>query len=146
MVKLTVLCQLEEGCMGCCGHDFGNKQEIEEAIKKNTLEFQQFPDNLEKFRDRTFPMDLRNGVCRNLIQKSDKTLCPLHPLQNKGNDLREGHCDIDHLCLTAQRFSGWSTERKAAFLKFLKQKKLNTLDYSLGMDQGTLLAEFEKQT
>jgi len=145
MAKLTILCQHKQGCMGCCGHDFGNKQEIQEAIKKNTLEFQQFQDNLEKFRDRAFPMDLRKGVCRNLIQINTRILCPLHPLQNNGKDLREGHCDIDHLCITAKRFSGWDPKRRERFLNFLKQKKLDLIDYSLGMDQGNLMEEFEKE-
>ena len=36
MVTISPLCQLNGGCMGCCGHDFISKKKIKEVIDKNT--------------------------------------------------------------------------------------------------------------
>jgi len=132
--------------MGCCGHDFVSKEKIKEAVKKNASEFNEFgwtERELVKFRDRALPRDLRDGVCRNLIEKDGRFICPLHPKQNKGRDLREGHCDVDYLCQTAKEFSGWSKEKQERFLEFIKSKKLNNLDYSIKMDDDSLLEGFE---
>lgn len=142
MVKLTILCQLNGGCMGCCGHDFESKQKIEEAIKKNTLEFNQLKEELIKFRDRTHPSDLRSGVCRNLIQENGKIFCPLHPALNK-TDLREKHCDINYFCKTAKEFEKWDQKKQEAFIRFIKKKNLDNITYSIKMDDNTLLKEFK---
>lgn len=147
MSASTPLCQLNGGCLGCCGHGFPEKQELKEAIKKNTLEFQnlnpQTTLQLLKFRDRAHPYDLRNGLCRNLIQKKDQLLCPLHPGQNQGNDLRINHCDLDHLCLTAQEFNRWGRDTQQKFLFFIRNKNLDSINYSLQMNRGELLQEFK---
>ena len=133
--------------MGCCGHDFTSKEKIREAIQKNSLEFSKInPSNekeLLKFRDRAYRMNLRNGVCRNLIQKENQLFCPLHPAQNQGKELRENHCDINHLCQTSKEFKDWEEEKQKQFLEFVKKKKLDNLDYSLQMDNGILLKEFK---
>jgi len=143
----TCLCQLTDGCMGCCGHDFGSKEEIKEAIRKNTLEFVELnPQNdneLIKFMNRAHPMDLRFGVCRNLIEKEGQLLCPLHPEQRKGRDLRRGHCEVNHLCQTAKEFAKWDKDTQKEFLNFLCKKQLDNLDYSMGMDNDGLLKEFK---
>lgn len=147
MTSLSPLCQLNGGCLGCCGHSFPPKEEIKEAIEKNTQEFQQLNPKAEpeliKFRDRTFPSDLRNNVCRNLIEKNNQLFCPLHPEQNQGKDLRKNHCDINHLCQTAQEFNNWNKEKQKKFLEFIKNKNLDNIDYSIRMDKGGLLEEFK---
>lgn len=164
----SVLCQLNCGCMGCCGNNFSSKEKIKEAIKENNREFREANPKTEmsanhtkgvisdhvkepsvlntqlmRFRDRATPMDLRNGVCRNLIEKNGRLLCPLHPAQNNGKDLREGHCDINHLCNTSKEFSKWNKEKQERFLLFINKKNLDNLDYSLQIDNGSLLKEFE---
>ncbi len=143
------LCQLNGGCMGCCGHDFESKENIKLAIKKNTNEFQkQNPktkQDFKDFKDREYAYNLRNGVCRNLIQKDCQIFCPLHPTkqEDKSSDLREGHCDIHHLCKTAKSFENWTKETQNNFLIFLKSKELDNISYSMKMDNNTLLEEFE---
>ncbi len=144
---ISILCQFNDGCMGCCGHSFISKEKIKEAIKKNTLEFRelnpQTESQLMRFRDRATPMDLRDGVCRNLIEKEGKVFCPLHPKQNNGRELREGHCDINHLCRTAKEFAGWDKQKQEIFLKFIKDKKIGNLEYSMGIEKGKFLEEFK---
>lgn len=146
MSKLSVLCQLNGGCMGCCGHDFGSVAEMKEAIKKNTTEFitldAKNDEDMVKFRDRAYTMDLRKGVCRNLIEKDGKIFCPLHPTLNKGKELRLGHCDVDYLCKTAREFEKWSAEKKQKFLEFVAGKGLDKIEYSILMDNNALLEEF----
>ena len=133
--------------MGCCGHSFGSPEEIRRAIEKNTLEFKEIdPQNDEeliKFRDRAKAMDLRSGVCRNLIEQEGQFFCPLHPSRNSGRELRENHCDIFHLCKTAKDFADWREEKQEDFLKFIRRRHLNNLEYSLMMDRGELLEKFK---
>ncbi|MBR9683853.1 hypothetical protein GOV03_04920 [Candidatus Woesearchaeota archaeon] len=142
----SILCQLNGGCMGCCGHSFVSKKKIEEAIKKNTLEFMgvdlRSEEELIEFRDRALPRDLRDGVCRNLIEKEGKIFCPLHPEQNDGRELRTGHCDINYLCRTAREFLSWSEEKQERFLKFIDSKKLDNIEYSMKMNDNSLFMEF----
>lgn len=166
----TILCQQNGGCMGCCGHDFPEKEKINEAIHQNTLEFQQANPNTTaeyiQFRDRASIFDLRFGVCRNLI-KLDNTSsnsasnltsspiqnptlnpqlgCPLHPARHNNIDLREGHCDIHYLCDTAKSFATWSREKQEKFLEFIASKKLDNITYSIEMDTGKLLTEFRSK-
>lgn len=149
MTKLSKLCQFNGGCIGCCGHGFGSKEEIKEAIRKNTLEFMRMvgegsEENLVKFRERAEKADLREGVCRNLVEVGGKIFCPLHPSRNEGKDLREGHCDVDHLCETAKEFSGWDEGKQGRFLRFVEGKEMDSLDYSIRMDGGSLLRDFKE--
>jgi len=132
--------------MGCCGYGFISKRMVFEAIQANTEEFRllhpQTPEELIKFRDRFPKQALRNGVCYNLICVDGQLLCPLHPFRNKGKDLREGHCEINHLCNTAQHFNSWQSDWQKEFLEFIEKKKLDNIDYSLGMDDDRWLVEF----
>ena len=148
MSTQSPLCQLKGGCMGCCGHDFVSVEKIKEAIRKNTNEFAQFNPKTEEdfleFRDQEHKSNLRNGVCRNLIEEGDCLLCPLHPNLHKGKDLRSGHCDVDYLCKTAKIFSTWSNERKQKFIKFINGKKLTNIEYSMMMDKEILLEKFKQ--
>ncbi|MFH0701357.1 MAG: hypothetical protein V2A62_02890 [Candidatus Woesearchaeota archaeon] len=146
MATSSLLCQLNGGCMGCCGHDFLSKEKMKEAIEENSQEFRflhpQTREELVKFRERFPKICLRNGVCYNLVRKNGQLFCPLHPTLNNGKDLREGHCDLDHLCDTAIQFNFWEKEKQTRFLLFLETKKLDNVDYSFGMGKGSLLMEF----
>ncbi|MEW5896241.1 MAG: hypothetical protein AB1668_00985 [Nanoarchaeota archaeon] len=127
MTKTSILCQLNGGCMGCCGYDFPSKEKIEQAIRTNIREFKLACPRTEQqflqFRDRKMPPDLRDGVCRNLIKKEGSALCPLHPALHNGKDLRKNHCDTDFLCKTAAEFEQWEEETQKLFLSFIKEKK-----------------------
>lgn len=146
MVKLSILCQLKDGCMGCCGHDFLSKEKIKEAVRENTEEYEAVGPKREgeflAFRDRIFPDDLLNGVCRNLVEEKGKLICPLHPLRHNGKDLRKGHCDINYLCKAAKEFAGWDKRKRERFLQFLRDKKVDSIDYSLKMENNSWLEEF----
>ena len=139
------LCQLNGGCMGCCGHDFESKEKIKQAIFKNNLEFKHANPKTEEelilFRDRRPSRDLRNGVCRNLIEKDGCFICPLHPAQ-RGKDLRLGHCDIEYLCKTAKLFEQWTEKKKKNFIALIENKKLDHIEYSIRMVNNDLLKEF----
>ena len=149
MSTITILCQINGGCMGCCGHDFISRDKIKIAIKKNTEDFNKAKPMVKaqflKFRDRYHPMDLNFGVCRNLIEHSGQLFCPLHPNLHDGKDLREGHCDINHLCKTAKEFAKWDKDKQEQFLLFVKDKTIDNLTYSMQMDDNTLLEEFLKE-
>ncbi|MBI2662030.1 hypothetical protein HYX11_01060 [Candidatus Woesearchaeota archaeon] len=147
-LPLTILCQQNGGCMGCCGHDYPSAEKINEAITLNTNEFHranpQTKQEFLAFRNRTELYNLRFGVCRNLILlPSGRLGCPLHPFLHNGKDLREGHCDINYLCKTAKKFSVWKPEKQHAFLNFIKSKNLNNIEYSLQIDNDSLMNEFE---
>lgn len=162
--KYSVLCQLNGGCMGCCGYDFPSAERIKEAIQKNTLEFEKASPRTEvdlvMFRDRAYPLDLRDSVCRNLIDCHGKLLCPLHPVfikkegikivsqlnkdSYKNLDLRAGHCDIHYFCKTTKEFAFWDKDKRQRFLSFVAEKKLDNIAYSLKMDQDELLKEFKE--
>lgn len=133
--------------MGCCGHDFISNQKIREALKKNTSEFGDRKTSAEliSFRDRFYSSNLRDGVCRNLIEKEGKILCPLHPVLNNDEDLRKGHCNINYLCKTAKEFDNWSKEKQEKFVKFIGSMNLDNISYSMMMDKGELLKEFESK-
>ncbi|MDP3990430.1 MAG: hypothetical protein Q8Q01_04465 [archaeon] len=142
MPIISPLCQLNGGCMGCCGHDFISKEKIKEAIVLNTKEYSQIT-SLDTFRDRAYPSDLRSGVCRNLIEEKGCFFCPLHPARNSGKDLREGHCNVNYLCKTAKEFADWNEETKNKFMEFIRSKGLDNISYSIIMDNGELLKEFK---
>lgn len=127
--------------MGCCGHDFGSLKEVKWAIKRNTIEFKKIKD-LTVFRDRAGKWDLRSGVCRNIVMIGDKVFCPLHPARNSGRELRKGHCEINYLCETAKKFLKWDKKKQRKFLKFISDKKLDCIEYSIGIDNGSLMKEF----
>ena len=134
--------------MGCCGFDFESKEKIKEAVFKNNLEFKHANPKTEEefiqFRDRRPARDLRNGVCRNLIEEKGCYLCPLHPARH-GKDLRIGHCDTEYFCNAAKLFQNWNEEKKNRFMNFIENKKLDNTEYSIRMDNNSLLKEFMKQ-
>jgi len=140
------LCQIDElnlHCVGCCGHDFSSRFEIEKAIKLNTESFFNAKDK-KKWGERS-PNYVRTcGLCYNAILVGDKAFCPLHPLQNNGKELRDSDCDFEYMCKTFKVFLTWKEEKKNNFIKFLKDKQLDWYDYSIGMDSSSLLSDFEK--
>lgn len=142
-LETSVLCNLNGGCMGCCGCDYKSVAKVREAIHKNTLEFSQFSD-VVGFRDRAESMNLRGGVCRNVVVMDGKINCPLHPALNKGVELREGHCDYNYLCPSARKFNSWHEDRQKEFLRFIEQKNLDVIEYSVNIDNGKLMREFLK--
>ena len=109
----------------------------------------------EEFRDRELSQNLRNGVCRNLIQINNQEvqtnnkpscqfLCPLHPTRHKSKeDLRLGHCDIHYLCKSAKIFKDWDKKTQEEFLNYIKTKQLSNIQYSLKMDDNSILEEFQ---
>lgn len=136
-------------CMGCCGHDFTSRPEVAEAIRKNTQEWNRLKDR-SKFMRRPYSAVLRKcGVCRNIIfsdKEMTRVMCPLHPAFNEegdNTDIREGHCETEHLCKTAFVFDMWPQDKQEAFKRFVKSKDLDWYDFSMGMDSGSLLEEFE---
>ncbi len=148
MVTISSLCQINGGCMGCCGHTFPSEQRVKESITSNTREYLKMaPSNkgeLTNFRERRYATDLRDGVCRNLINTDGSVHCPLHPLLNKGADLRIGHCDVDFLCKTAKKFEGWDENKKNKFLAYVEKKKMTSIAYSMVMENDSLLMSFEE--
>lgn len=146
MSTLSPLCQLNGGCMGCCGHNYDSNGKVKLAIATNTKEFDEMPHSTKEellvFRNRTELMDLRNGVCKNLIEKEGCFFCPLHPLRNEGDDLRVGHCNVNYLCQTTKEFNKWDEDKKQNFLKFVEEKQLDSISYSMKMDDNSLLQEF----
>lgn len=149
MVDDICLCQLDYSgmklsCYGCCGHDFESEKEVLDAIHKNTLEYGAF-DNIPDFKARFEKGSLRKaGVCRNLVNKNDRVLCPLHPIVNGKKDYRLGHCDTTHECRALFEFNAWDSEMKKKFLDYLLEMDLTDYLYSIGMDSGSFLEDFKK--
>lgn len=141
------LCQIEEmnlSCMGCCGHDFKTREELEEALRKNTLTYKEAKDKKEW--GRRSPNFVRPcGLCYNIIKVDNKVFCPLHPSRNDGEELRDADCEFDYMCETFKKFKLWDEDKQKAFIEFLKPKKLDWYEYSMGMDSSSLLKEFEEE-
>jgi len=135
------LCQFEKfSCFGCCGHDFVSREEIFSALKEQTKLLDS--TKIEIFCSRETPYVGKTGICEHLIFKDGKVFCPCHPLQNDGNDLREPRCQKDHECETLKEFNKMSEDQKQKFLNFLRRKNLDWFNYSIAMDDGSLLKEF----
>lgn len=148
----TDLCHIDNmTCFGCCGHHFTSKKDIERALILNTLTYIKHRDDekpIKDFRDRS-KLIRSCGICFNLVlldfekdKKARKIGCPLHPKLNNGKDLREGYCEIDHLCKAAFMFNEFDDNMKEKFLKLIKSKNLDWYDYSLKMDNNELINEF----
>ena len=125
--KLCNIPKLKLSCFGCCGQDYGSREQILRRITRNTKELEKYSD-LMKFRDRQQEVSAC-GLCTNVVFKKDGNgvHCPLHPNLNKGKDLREGYCQVDHLCKAAQKFKGWGAEIQKKFLKFRSEEHTSEL-------------------
>ncbi|MBW2968850.1 hypothetical protein KY314_01905 [Candidatus Woesearchaeota archaeon] len=135
-------------CMGCClaPRKYPTKKELTEAIKANTLAFKQ-SDNVDAFAKRENCGETRKcGVCNNQIFTGKKVICPLHPGNNKGKDLRKRkYCEKDYLCPTQEEYNTWNGETQKKFLQFIKSKKPDWYQYSINIDNSSYLKEFRKK-
>ena len=138
-------------CFGCCGPKLGKKEDLQKDIEENTKQFAEFKKegkSLKQFRNRYTNWNFgKGGACRNLIQKDGQVFCSIHPKRNPtiGKDLREGHCDHAYMCNTFKHYNRWHMKKKEAFVQFLLEKKLDNYDYSVNMDNGKLMKEFEEK-
>ncbi len=131
-------------CMGCCGHDFESRKDIEEGIRKNSIRLKNSKTK-EKFMYKG-KFIRESGICYNVVFFDDETVgCPLHPKQNEGKDFREGYCEIEHLCKAAYMFSKWDEKRKKQFIDFILEKRLDWYEFSVRMDNDSFLKEFEEK-
>ena len=148
-LKDVNLCMVDDNhfCFGCCGHDYTTKESIMWGIKKNTLEMQDFKDKIE-FANRAKLLRC-SGICKNLTVLPDGRVgCPLHPVWNEGNDLRLKHkdCNTKYLCKVFFKYvNDWDDAKRQRFLDFVDSLKLDWFDYSIKMDDDSLLKEFEKK-
>ena len=157
-------CQLKQiglSCYGCCGVDFGNKDEVEIDLELNTLDYNKAKsesdnniDNLKKFRDRFSDAEVgSSGVCMNLVDfGSGCAACPLHPFVNKivtksktvapNEDLRVGYCDTNYKCDTLKFWNYMKLEQRKEFVEFVKLKKYDKHEYSMKNESGELIKDF----
>ncbi|MBN1644960.1 hypothetical protein JW851_02905 [Candidatus Woesearchaeota archaeon] len=134
-------------CMGCCiaPRKSPAKRELTSAIKVNTAVFNA-AGNAETFAKRENSGETRKcGVCNNQVFIGRKVVCPLHPANNKGIDLRKRKfCEKDYLCPTQEEYNTWNPEIQKKFLSFIKKKKPDWYQYSINIDNGGYLREFRK--
>jgi hypothetical protein len=138
-------------CMGCCGDNYTNREEIIEAIRRNTGEYKESKSKKDFMNRHDADAVRKCGVCRNVIFSDDskkQVMCPLHPIFNEdgdSKDIRDGHCDIYYLCKAAFCFSMWDEKKRRAFVSFILKKKPDWYEFSMGMDSDTYLNEFLEQ-
>lgn len=139
---MTNLCQLEHlSCFGCCGHDWKEKKEVLTQISENTKKFEELP--IEIFIKESENNLSDSGGCKSLVYKNGKIVCALHPLQNKGKDLRDMNCKKEYLCETFKQFLTWDKKKQKKFIDFILDKEIDHYEYSMGMDSDEFLKEFE---
>ncbi|MBD3361791.1 hypothetical protein GF358_03285 [Candidatus Woesearchaeota archaeon] len=148
MSNKTELCTFREYyCMGCClaPRKCPTRSELTAAIKANTVAFKQ-TKNSKKFAARENCGETKKcGVCNNQIFKGKKVICPLHPGNNNGKDLRKRKfCEINYLCPTQEEYNSWDRKLQKEFLAFVKSKKPDWYQYSINIDNGGYLKEFKK--
>ena len=144
----TDLCVLGKYyCMGCClaPRKCPTKKELTQSIKANTSAYKE-AGSVEAFSKRkNCGRTLKCGVCNNQIFVEKKVICPLHPKNNKGIDLRKRKfCEHDYLCPTQEEYNEWSSEKKKKFINFVKKKKPDWYQYSINIDNSGYLREFNK--
>lgn len=144
MYEVSNVCQIDNlTCFGCCGHHYTTEEDIREAIHKNTKEFEEWKGTITEFVTRS--KFIRNcGVCFGVIEQDGKVFCPAHPNLNNGIDLRANECDTSYLCKAAFAFKNWDKETQNKFKTFIKSKNLDWYSFSIGMDNDTLLKEFQE--
>jgi len=137
-----ILCQLKQfSCFGCCGNHWAAKKDVLLQFDRNTKMFKQM--SKETFSKRGEQYLSSSGGCKSLIKKGSKIICPLHPKQNDDKDYRDKLCDKNFFCETFKKFKQWPGETQNRFVEFVLAKKLNHYTYSMGMDGGAFLKEFE---
>ncbi len=133
------VCQFGPGCFGCCGDDFKEKKEIIKDIQENIIHFGMCNDK-EAFMRRP-PYYKPSGICGNIGFVNGKIGCLVYP-KKQDKDMRKGYCDDCFECKTLKEFKLWNEERQKAFLRFLEKKELDFYDFSINMENGKLLEEF----
>lgn len=137
------LCQLGPySCFGCCGHSWTKEQDVLVQIGKNTKAFASM--SREKFSKRGEEYLASCGSCKSLVNRNGRIVCGLHPMQNDGTEYRDKICEKNYLCDTFKAFLKWDANKQEAFQKFVLGKNLSNWDYSMGMDKGTLMKEFNQ--
>lgn len=139
------LCNWEKfSCFGCCGFDFASRGKIENKLKEQAELWKKL--GTKKFSEREISYVEKEGICGHQVLVDGKVFCATHPAvyKNKGKDYREPRCIKEHLCKTYQEFLNWEEEKQNRFLEFLRKKNLDWYDYSIGMDNNSLIEEFEK--
>jgi len=137
------LCQFERfSCMGCCGHDFSSKKEVEADLKANTELLETKGVLVLAQQESVLPC---SGACNKLVLKKGKSFCGAHPMQNDGVDYREYDtlCNKTYFCKTMHWFRSLDQVEKGKFMQFLREKDLGWWEYSMGLDSGKLKEEFE---
>lgn len=151
MAESSSVCRLggaAPSCVGCCLYAFAGKEATLAAIRRNTAEFAQLDPGDEaallRFRDREGPHAV---VCCNCVEEAPGVLgCPLHPTRHASKDLRRGHCMAEFLCHTAALYRNeWSQETRERFTAFVKERRLDSYEYSLLMVNDELLEAFLKR-
>ena len=165
-----ILCQIKElgSCFGCCGNHFKSEELVMAGIRKNNDFLKKMIEKHEGNWDSVF-IDMNTnyyglrkcGVCYSLINlkefpgiekfydifpkesvESDKIFgCPMHPIL-QGEEKRI--CEIDHECKAYSLFKNWDVKKQDSFIEFLKKKKLNVYNFSMGFDDNSFIDEFLK--
>lgn len=161
-------CHVEElnlHCFGCCGNNFGTKEELENDIIENTNEFKTLGNkpnkkDLEDFRDR-FDADVlpKSGVCFNLVNFGEECFgCPLHkhikeilPKKTKlkienDEELRYNHCDVNYECETYKYWKFMSNSQKKDFVKWVKDNNYDWYKYSFDNGEDLMMKKFLSDT
>ena len=136
------LCQFEKfSCMGCCGHNFSSKEEVEDDLKANTELLDKEGVLVLAEQESILPC---SGTCNKLVLKNGKSFCGAHPMQNNGKDYREYDtlCNKTYFCKTMYWFRSLDQNEKEKFMQFLREKDLGWWEYSMGLDSGKLKEEF----
>ena len=133
------LCQLDElklSCFGCCGNSFKSRDKVMHDIRKNSLANKSFEE-----RGKEHELLRSSGICRSVVIKGRRIVCDAHPGIN-GKDYRDKACDKGYRCETIKEFDRWSNKKKKEFVEFLRKKRLDHYEYSMGIDKGSFLKEF----
>jgi len=137
------LCQTEEfSCFGCCGHHFEGEKDVLQQVKENTNRFGS-KISLPILQSESEVLS-KSGICHSVINKGNKVMCGLHPMQNKGEDNRDKECEREYFCKTMHQWKMWDEEKKVNFLEFMKKKNPTVYEYSIKMDNDSWLEEFLK--
>ncbi|MFW6285966.1 MAG: hypothetical protein ACOC16_02235 [Nanoarchaeota archaeon] len=163
-IEEYAICQMPDiklSCYGCCGRNYTDKKDIIKDIQDNTKDFKKLilhtKFNLYNFRER-FSRDSwkvkKSGICSNLVKfRNGLYACPLHISINKiipksefrflsKKDLRWGHCDVNFKCITVEIFKKLNNNQKQQYIKWIKNLKIDSHNYSINNIQGKLIKQF----
>jgi len=146
------LCQNKDigmSCFGCCGHSYTSEEEVMKDIELDTKEFPSLISEYENINQK-FKCLRKSGICRAVVHLGNNQVgCGLHPIQNKGSDLRDETCDKKHKCLTIKKYEKWDEQKRKNFIDFIKEKiakGMTVFQFSKSMDDNSLVRKFEKKS